>query len=110
MKIIIEGVEITLNASQVWEINKERKKRERCRNSFVRMLKHFGFKKYPECPNCYEHPIYEWWAEIHNYGNYDSVWMVGKGLRDGGFSGGYTYDEPELIEREILKALNQTAS
>ena len=37
-------------------------------------------------------------------GNWSEVWMVGEGLKCGGFPGGYCYGEPEDVEAELLSS------
>lgn len=113
MDVIIKGVRITLTQQQVAKIEIAKNQRQRCRNSFVRMLKHFGFKKIDtagwENPKalCFENETCEWFAEIQNYGNWDEVFMAGKGLKNVGFPGGYMYGTPQEIEEELLKAIKE---
>ncbi|HEY4288245.1 MAG TPA: hypothetical protein VGN00_14170 [Puia sp.] len=108
MKVIIEGVCISLTPSQINAITKERKRREKCRSSFEKMLVHFGFTGVPDLPNSFEHKACDWYAEITDRGGWSDVWMVGHGLRQGRFPGGWIYDDPEEIEKEIIRALEQT--
>jgi len=113
MEIFVQGVRIKLTDEQIAQIDKEERKRKRCRSGFGKMLKHFGFKKadtsdwLQKDTLAFEHVYYNWYAEIQNHGNWDSVWMVGPGLKDSGFPGGYMYDEPEKIETEIISALEK---
>lgn len=107
MEIFVEGVRITLTAEQVALVEKEQRRRQRCGNSFAKMLKHFGFKRVKSLPNCWEHISRGWFAEILDRGNYSDVWMVGKELKCSGFPGGYCYGEPEDVEAELLSALEK---
>lgn len=112
MEIVVENVRITLTPEQVDEIKKEQGRRARCRNSFVKMLKHFGFKK----GNEYEHNYYEqkehgWYADFHCYGNWTACFMGGKGLtHDSAPPGGHEYGTPKEIEDELLRALAEINS
>jgi len=81
MEAIINGVKITLTKTQVNAIQKVQNEREKCRNSFKRMLKSFGFKQMKGQPESFEHKVKNWYAEIHTMSNYDVVWMTGKGLK-----------------------------
>jgi hypothetical protein len=113
--IVVEGVRIELTEAQNDKVEKEIRRRERCRNSFEKMLKHFGFKKIDtsdwERPNipAFQHSYYNWYAEIIDHGRWNEVWMAGHGLRHSGFPGGWMYGEPEDIEKELSKALQELA-
>lgn len=100
--LMFEGVRIKLTKEQKELIEKERNKRRQCRGSFAKMLKYFGFKPISDFPGAFEHPKKGWYAEVIKGNCYDYVWMVGIGLKDGGFPGGSTYAEPKEIEDEIL--------
>lgn len=113
MRIIVQGVSIELTVEQIAAIDKEKRKREKCRKSFEKILFHFGFKKINttgwQNPKqfCYEQKEYGWFAEIQNFGIYSEVFMIGKGLQNNHPPpGGHMYGEPEDIEKEIVKALD----
>ena len=82
--------------------------------NFSLTLKKFGFKKLPnenaygEPQNCYAHDKNSWFADIIDFGNFAEVWMVGKGLKDGGgMPGGWNYGSIKEIEDTLNKALNK---
>lgn len=108
MTVFIKGVRIKLNDKQIAEVDKELKSRERCRISFVKMLRKFGFRNEDKAfPNSFGNKTFDWYAEIIDRGNYSDVWMVGKELKSsGGFPGGWIYSEPKEIEDEIVRALD----
>lgn len=58
-----------------------------------------------DVPGSWGHSSMEWYADIREERNWTDVWMVGKGLKDGGFPGGWNYSDPEEIETELLRAL-----
>ena len=101
MYAFVEGIRISLTESQISIIEAEKRKREMCLNSFRKILLHFGFKETKESladgspsNQCwFENKSYNWYAEItiHNE-NWQSVWMVGKGLKQGPFPGGWIYN------------------
>ena len=113
MYTFVQGIRIELTPDQIKVIEKEKRRRERCRDSFVKTLKRFGFKKIDTSdwvnPNqdCYEHPHYEWFAEIYDRGGWNDVFMAGQGLKDGGFPGGWVYGDPEQIEKELARAIDE---
>lgn len=108
MTIVVEGVRIELTTEQISLILKERKRRERCRGSFKRMLSNLGFKPCKDLPGSFEHKVMPWYAEIVNHEGYSNVWMVGGDLKSAGFPGGWIYHSPTEIETEVLKVLNTT--
>lgn len=106
MEIFVEGTMITLTTEQEEKIKKERRKRNRYRNNFKKILKHLGFKQVKGQPNSFEHPAMGWYAEINDNGAWSDVWMTGKGLKNSsGMPGGWTYGSAEEIEKEILNTL-----
>lgn len=115
MRVVVEGVAIELTPEQVSQIEKVRQERKECRDSFEKMLLHFKFKKISKPSTdahesvMFSHCYYNWYAEIHyGCGTYYYVWMTGNGLKNSKqVPGGWTYDEPEEIEREIVRALDE---
>lgn len=106
--VFVEGTRITLTPEQEAQVNKELRRRKKNRSSFEKMLKYLGFKPAGEgLRNCWQHEKENWWAEVHDQGHYHTVWLVGPGLKCGGFPGGWSYGEPEEIEMEVLKALKK---
>jgi hypothetical protein len=109
MDVFVEGIRISLTESQISIVEAEKRKREKCLNSFINILIHFGFKETigkgtPSSVRWFENKRYNWYAEltIHNE-NWQSVWMVGKGLKQMSlFPGGWIYESPKEIENEIL--------
>lgn len=104
MKVYTQGISVTLTEQQEKEVQRVLRQRERCGNSFRRMLKHFGFKELSDQPNCFIHKTHNWYAEILDRVTWSDVWMTGAGLKDsGGFPGGYIYGTAREIEEEILR-------
>lgn len=109
MDIIVQGVKITLTKSQVQTIESVEKRRLKCKNSFKKMLTHFGFKENADQPNTFSHKAKQWYAEIIDRGVYSDVWMVGRGLKSSsGMPGGWVYESPKEIETEIIKAMDKS--
>jgi hypothetical protein len=107
MKIIVEGVSIELTPAQIATIEKERKRREKCRGSFKRMLAKLGFRQSHDVPGSFSHKTNDWYAEIIDRRHYSDVWMVGDGLKNStGFPGGWVYESPMELEKEVVKALS----
>ena len=110
--VFVQGVKIYLIESQIKLIQAELLERKKHINSFDNILRHFGFTKVDasEWLNkkalAYEHKELEWWAEIINHGCWSCVWMVGNGLKHGSFPGGWIYNNPEDIEKEISRAID----
>ena len=95
MIINIENTKIELTKDQVRLIEKEREKRKKAVSSFADILKYFGFKPSPGNKNCFEHAN-EWWAEILDHGNFQTVWMVGSGIKcSNSMPGGWIYNTPK---------------
>lgn len=106
MIIRVEGVSIELTSEQMALIEANRKERAKCRNSFKKMLRFFGFKAMKDSPGSYWNEEYKWYADIQDRGPYFTVWMTGEGLKNSGAPpGGWIYEEPEDIENAILKFL-----
>lgn len=107
MNIIVEGCTIRLTPAQIAIIDKEKKRREKCRGSFKRMLTKLGFRPCKDLPGSFQHKDRSWYAEIIDRGNYSDCWMVGEGLKDlTGFPGGWVYETPMDIEKELIKAIS----
>lgn len=109
MKVVVEGCTIELTTGQVAIIDKERKLREKCRGSFKRMLRKLGFmQSHDDVPGSFSHKTKQWYAEIIDRGHYSDVWMIGDGLKSvSGFPGGYVYESPMDLEKEVIKALSK---
>lgn len=113
MHAFIQGIRIELTADQIKLVEKEKRRRELCRHSFERMLKRFGFEKVDtsgwENPNqnCWQHIYYNWFVEIYDRNGWSDAWMVGTGLKDDGFPGGWCYSDPEEIEKELGRAIDE---
>lgn len=110
MDITVKGVRIKLTEEQVKQIAIEEERRNKECKSFTSCLKYFGFKKV--CTkgwlnpnqNCWNNEDKGWWAEIHDYGGFKEVWIVGKDLKEvSSFPGGYTYSSPEEIIEELIQ-------
>ena len=107
MEIFVKGVKIKLTKEQIDLIEQNDAKIEKCRNSFVKMLKHFHFEQWKDDKDYFSNPTTGWVAEILDRGNYKEVWMIGDGLKTSSFPGGWIYSSPEQIEMEILRALEK---
>jgi len=106
MRINVQGVTVSLTEQQEKEIQRVLKQRERCRYSFKRMLKHFGFKELKDQPNSFIHKVHNWYAEVLDRGTWSDVWMTGAGLKDnGGIPGGHFYSTAREIEEEMLSMI-----
>lgn len=111
MKVRVQGVSIVLTKEQIEHIDKEKANQIRECKSFVRILKHFGFEKintssWPDPKdNLYSHPQHGWFADIQDYRTYKACFLTGKGLKSNGFPGGYVYESPESMAKEITLAL-----
>lgn len=107
MKVVVDGCIIELTPAQIAVIEKERKHREKCRSSFGRMLTKLGFKACKDLPGSFQPKDRPWYAEIIDRGHYSDCWMVGDGLKSvSGFPGGYVYESPVDVEKEIIKAIS----
>lgn len=106
MKIIIEGCAIELTPAQIAVIDKEKKRREKCRGSFKRMLTKLGFMPCKDLPGSFQHKDKPWYAEIIDHGHYSDCWVVGDGLKTSSFPGGWVYETPMDIEKEVVRAIS----
>lgn len=96
MKVIVDGVSITLTKTQVNHINKVKAERLKNLKTFEDALKRFGFKRHRDtrdkgynCDHCYANDEKGWYAEIYDG---DRVWMVGNELKAStSFPGGWMY-------------------
>ena len=111
MQAIVKGVKIELTPAQIKQVEKQLNARKRCRTSFEKMLKHFGFKKVVDAGagnNCWQHKSYNWFADVIDRVNYTDVWMTGTELKQcNGFPGGFCYGKPEEIEEELCRAIEK---
>lgn len=98
----VDGVTITLTKAQETQVLKVKKQRERATQSFIKVLKHFKFKKVDEFDDTYEKdPMF---AVIQNMGNYDNVWLVGGNTKSSDhFPGGWIYESPQELAEELAK-------
>ena len=71
--------------------------------AFASVLRKYGFKK--SSPTIFDNEKRGWHADIMDMHNYVEVWLVGKGLKCGGFPGGWCYGDPQAIANELDKAL-----
>lgn len=116
MQVVIEGVKIELTPEQVQQIEKVRAEREKCRNSYQKMLKHFGFEKCDTSTwlnkkaNAWVQEHYDWYAEIQHSGGIHSLWLVGPGLKTTNFNDGWIYWSPADAEKEIVKAIDKLSA
>lgn len=74
-------------------------------------LRKFGFKKIDTSDYqqkgciCYQNEKQGWFADFIINKCFVEVWLVGNGLKCGGFPGGWNYGSAELITKELNKAL-----
>lgn len=108
-RVSVHGVWIDLTEAQIKKVTTEIKKREKCRGDFKKMLLKLGFVTCEIAgKNCFEHKYYGWFAEIIEYNSrWFECWIVGTGLRDGGFPGGWSYGEPEEVEKVLTEAMDK---
>lgn len=110
-EILVNGVLISLTRQQLKKINTEIAERKEDKSAFEKVLFHYQFKKVDTTgwlnpkQDCYQHVYFNWWAEIVRHGGWHEVWLVGEGLKCGGFPGGWNYGEPEYLQEEIEKAI-----
>lgn len=76
--------------------------------AYARLLRKYGFKK--SGTTSFDHEKNSWHADILDMHNYVEVWLVGRGLKDGGFPGGWVYGDAKSIADELDKALQNLKS
>lgn len=113
-KVFIRGTWITLTPEQMKIIEKERNKKKAASNSFKKMLINHGFKKLDTTgwldpkQECYEHVYYNWFAQIFTHNSlWVECWLVGSGLRNSGFPGGWMYGSTEELNVAIEVAFRK---
>ena len=74
-------------------------------SGFRKVLLKFGFKNLDGYKLSYSNEKNGWFADIIDFGNFAEVWLVGTGLKDGGFPGGWNYADPKDIEKALNSAL-----
>lgn len=111
MKVLVEGVWVKLTDEQIKYVEQEKDRREkeeaRIASSFLKVLHHFGFKRVSDVPGCYSQDFHNWFAEIikPSTGADPYVWIVGNGIRDSAFPGGWIYWDPQVLFRELSTIL-----
>ncbi len=111
MKVSVKGVTIELTSDQINHVESEIAKREKELNSFVKVLKHFGFNKVntrgwqnPD-QSCWSNDQHGWFVEIIDYGSFKTCVFHGKPL-DEGSPWGKEYNSPESASKGIFDALD----
>jgi len=106
MEIVIRGCRLKLTPDQIKKLDKSDAESKKCLSSFERTLKRFGFKQIADLPpGHFEHKKNDWYAEISNRNDYYIVLMVGEGLKQSPFPGGWIYYDVQELQKELLKAI-----
>ena len=102
MEVYIQGCKIRLTKAQVAKIQNFQWKQKASIESFAQVLRFFGFEKMkdPDLLNSYQKG--NWYAEINDHGNWQDVWMTGKGLKSSStLPGGWIYHSPKELSDEL---------